>query len=126
MTNLATPGLSPSASFGDLLTTTNNGAGLDTTLRPLQDGFGSSSTITIATTAVNFNRTGGKTFQLDGIALTASATTLNNLAGTPGNIFLANIAGAPATPVGGGILYVNAGALFYKGSSGTITPLAVA
>jgi hypothetical protein len=33
---------------------------------------------------------------------------------------------APGTPTGGGILYVSAGALLYKGSSGTITPIAPA
>jgi len=31
---------------------------------------------------------------------------------------------APATPTGGGVLYVESGALKYKGSSGTATPLA--
>lgn len=30
---------------------------------------------------------------------------------------------APSTPTGGGILYVESGALKYKGSSGTVTPL---
>jgi len=32
----------------------------------------------------------------------------------------------PATPTSGGILYCKAGALFYRGSSGTITPIAPA
>lgn len=41
-----------------------------------------------------------------------------------GNLFLSNVASAPATPSGGGILYVESGALKYKGSSGTITVLA--
>lgn len=39
--------------------------------------------------------------------------------------FIANST-EPATPIGGGILYVQAGALKYKGSSGTVTPLAAA
>ena len=33
---------------------------------------------------------------------------------------------APATPTGGGYLYVEAGALKYKGSSGTVTTLGAA
>ena len=33
---------------------------------------------------------------------------------------------APATPTGGGVLYVEAGALKYKGSSGTVTVIAPA
>jgi len=32
----------------------------------------------------------------------------------------------PGTPTGAGILYVLAGALLYKGSSGTVTPIAPA
>lgn len=36
---------------------------------------------------------------------------------------LTNVAVAPPTPVAGGVLYVQAGALKYKGSSGTVTTL---
>lgn len=39
--------------------------------------------------------------------------------------FIANTT-EPATPTGGGILYVQSGALKYKGSSGTVTTLAAA
>jgi len=42
-----------------------------------------------------------------------------------GTIFIANQT-APATPTAGGHLYVEAGALKYKGSSGTVTTVAVA
>ena len=42
-----------------------------------------------------------------------------------GRTFMANIT-APATPTGGGTMYVEAGALKYIGSSGTITTLGVA
>lgn len=38
------------------------------------------------------------------------------------SFFMRNVA-VPATPAGGGVLYVEAGALKYKGSSGTITTL---
>ena len=44
-----------------------------------------------------------------------------------GGIFIANAATAPiANPAGGGILYVSAGALKYRGSSGTVTTIAAA
>ncbi len=36
---------------------------------------------------------------------------------------LPNVTAPPATPTGGGVLYVQAGALKYKGSSGTVTTL---
>ena len=63
--------------YGDLLTTTNSGQGLTNILKQLQDGFGVASTITIATNAVNFNRQGGNTFQLDGVAMTANSVDIN-------------------------------------------------
>jgi hypothetical protein len=41
-------------------------------------------------------------------------------------LFLANVASAPGTPTGGGVIYVEAGALKYKGSGGTVTTLGAA
>lgn len=43
-----------------------------------------------------------------------------------GHIFLPNVGGVPGTPSGGGYLYVESGALKYKGSSGTVTTIAAA
>ena len=43
-----------------------------------------------------------------------------------GNIAIANSTSTPATPASGGVLYVEAGALKYRGSSGTITTLGAA
>lgn len=44
-----------------------------------------------------------------------------------GAIFIANATTAPSTnPTGGGVLYVQAGALRYRGSSGTVTTLGAA
>lgn len=43
---------------------------------------------------------------------------------TIGHIIGQNITVVPATPSGGGVLYVEAGALKYKGSSGTVTTIA--
>jgi hypothetical protein len=40
-----------------------------------------------------------------------------------GPVFIKNSSTAPATPTGGGVLYTEAGALKYKGSSGTVTTL---
>ncbi len=42
------------------------------------------------------------------------------------SVFVANVSAAPATPTGGGVLYVQSGALKYKGSSGTVTTLGAA
>lgn len=126
MTNLAQQDLSPSSSFGDILTTTNMGAGLSVILKPLQDGFGTNSSVTIASNAINFSTQGGNSLQINGVALTASAANLNSLAQTTGNVLIVDTVGTPATPVGGGVLFVNAGALKYIGSSGTVTTIAVA
>lgn len=48
-----------------------------------------------------------------------------NQLGTDDAVFLGNVS-APATPTGGGVLYVESGALKYKGSSGTVTTIASA
>jgi hypothetical protein len=70
---------SPASTYGDLLTTNNAGGGLTNVLQNLQDGLGNNSPIQIATNSVNFNRTGGRTFRLDGVPLTVSANILNGL-----------------------------------------------
>lgn len=67
------------ASYGDVLTTTNSGQGLTTNLLPLQDGLGNNSTISIATNQVNFNRSGGSTFQLDGVPLISLSSIINQV-----------------------------------------------
>ena len=64
-------------------------------------------------------------------ALTLTATVNLLLGGTtdPGGsncLYIANRGSVPGTPTAGGVLYVEAGALKYKGSSGTITTLAAA
>lgn len=43
-----------------------------------------------------------------------------------GNVFISNTSSAPTTPTGGGTLYVEGGALKFRGSSGTITTIAPA
>lgn len=55
----------------------------------------------------------------DNVALFAARATI--LAG--GGIALRNTTSAPATSLGGGVLYVEAGVLKYKGSSGTVSTL---
>lgn len=64
-------------------------------------------------------------------ALTLTATVNLLLGGTtdPGGsncLYVANRGSVPGTPTGGGVLYVEAGALKYKGSSGTVTTLGAA
>ena len=54
-----------------------------------------------------------------GIAMTPTAGGNNGL-------FIANGAGPTTIPAAGGALYVAAGKLFYRGSAGTVTQLAVA
>lgn len=49
-----------------------------------------------------------------------------NQLGTDDALFLGNQTPAPGTPTAGGVLYVEAGALKYKGSAGTVTIIGVA
>lgn len=99
--------------YGDLLTTTNGGNGLSSVLEPVEDGLGRMSPMEISLNAVNFIRTGGSTFQLDGISLTASATNINSVAQNnpilPGTgavqIPSGTTAQRPGSPVNGDIRY---------------------
>src|SRR3954471_10146822 len=70
--------LSPAATYGDLLNLNNNGQGLINTPVQVQDGYGNLTNIFMSLVATNFDRRVSE-LQLDGIALTASATTLNNI-----------------------------------------------
>jgi hypothetical protein len=54
---------------------------------------------------------------------TVVSTTIVDNAST-GHLILQNITTTPNTPVGGGVLYVESGALKFKGSSGTVTTIA--
>lgn len=74
-------GLPMPDTYKDVLTLTNNYQGLGTGLTAVQDAAGNSSPMQIALEAVNFSRADGNTFQLDGVALTASAADLNNASG---------------------------------------------
>ena len=62
------------------------------------------------------------------LTLTAAANLLLGGTSDPGGAKVLYIANgtAPGTPSGGGVLYVDGGALKYKGSSGTVTTLAAA
>ena len=68
---------------------------------------------------------GTSQFKVDssGNLLVGMATALAFAAKT---LHLANATAPSGTPSGGGVLYVDSGALKYKGSSGTITTLGVA
>ena len=61
------------------------------------------------------------------LTLTAAANLLLGGTSDPGGekaLYIANTSSVPGTPTSGGVLYVEAGALKYKGSSGTVTTLA--
>ena len=70
--------LSPASTYPDLLLINNAGQGLNNTNSQVQDGLGNRTNMTISSNYINFDR-GISQFQLDGVALTASAATLNNL-----------------------------------------------
>jgi hypothetical protein len=55
---------------------------------------------------------------------TAATNIVSNAAN--GHVVIQNVSAVPNTPSGGGVIYVESGALKYKGSSGTITTLGVA
>jgi len=70
----------PESTYGDLLTTTNNGQGLPLTVPvPIQDGLGNNSPVSMSQQIVNFDTTGPLRFQINGESLTASAAQLNEV-----------------------------------------------
>ncbi len=84
-------------------------------------GVSAPATNTLALTAGNSERFRVTT---NGISLVGGAVSLG---GGVGVAFIANATTAPTTnPTGGGVLYVEGGALKYRGSSGTITTLGAA
>ena len=93
----------PESTFGDVITLTNNGGGLTATLSNVQDGLGNNSPMQIATTAVNFNRSGANSFQLDGTAVTAPVVSINSMCAT-----VPTLLPLTADPVGAnGMIYYN-------------------
>ena len=99
MTNLTN--LSPAASYGDLITCTNNGQGLTATLQPIQDGLGNSSAIQLSTVALNVVGT----FQVNGATYApVNYLTGNILAATVDAMFVTPVSILPAP--GTGLMYV--------------------
>ena len=70
--------LSPASTYPDLVVINNAGQGLNNTPSQVQDGLGNRTNMTISSNYTNFDRSVSQ-FQLDGVALTASAATLNNI-----------------------------------------------
>ena len=70
--------LSPASTYPDLLVVNNAGQGLNNTASQVQDGLGNRTNMVISSGYINFDRSVSQ-FQLDGVALTASAATLNNV-----------------------------------------------
>jgi hypothetical protein len=51
---------------------------------------------------------------------------VSNIAAAAGSVALSNVTPAAGNPSGGGLLYVEGGALKFRGSSGTVTTIAAA
>lgn len=70
--------LLPASTYPDFLLINNAGQGLNNTASQVQDGLGNRTNMSISSNYINFDRSVSQ-FQLDGVALTASAATLNNV-----------------------------------------------
>src|SRR5271154_6121187 len=70
--------LSPASTYPDILFINNAGQGLNNNVSQLQDGLGNNTLITLSSNFINFDRSISE-FQIDGVPLTASAATLNNI-----------------------------------------------
>lgn len=76
-------GKTPALTYKDLLTVhteSNTNEGLESTLKPIEDGEGVQSALQISTTDVNVNgHNGTNGLKLAGTTVTASAVDINNL-----------------------------------------------
>jgi hypothetical protein len=68
--------------YKDLLQISNNNAGVDGTLRTVEDGEGTNTPLQLSNSAVNIN--GPSALQLNGVTLTATASVLNAVADLTG------------------------------------------
>jgi len=76
-------------SYKQLLQVGSNNTGLTGTVQTVQDGSGTNSGLQLSNSTVNINGT----FQLNGVTLTANASTLNNLADLTGVVGLVAVSG---------------------------------
>ena len=79
MTNLTN--FAPGSSFGDLLTCTNNGSGINANLQPIQDGFGQNTAMQLSSNTLNVVGT----LQVNGIPIASlnEATRVTSYAVAP-------------------------------------------
>lgn len=93
------------------------------------DAGGSGSTLQTLSTKMSILANGNIVLCHNGTTaigkVSMGTTTAVEMATINGRAYMANQA-EPATPTGGGVLYVESGALKYKGSSGTVTTLGAA
>lgn len=89
--------LSPAASYGDLITCTNNGQGLTASLQNIQDGFGNNSAIQLSTTTLNvvgnFEVNGSPVTPIGGTTVNISSANITSMFGAPVQILPAPGAG---------------------------------
>lgn len=78
-------------------------------------------------TVVRMGSAGLETYGANNLGLMGNGTNSPDAASGTGVFAIGNRTAAPSgTPAGGGVLYAEAGALKWKGSSGTVTTIAVA
>ena len=86
-------------SYKQLLQVGSNNTGLTGTVQTVQDGSGTNSGLQLSNSSVNIDGT----FQLNGVTLTANASTLNNVADTLATLSVVSskltaIVGLPSVP----------------------------
>lgn len=118
--------LSPAASYGDLITCTNNGQGLTASLQNIQDGLGNNSAIQLSTTTLNVVGTGGLQINGSGFVPTTSltvpltSTNILNMYATPVLVLAAPGAALTYQVYGFAINYTYSTAAYAAGGNVTL------
>ena len=77
------------STYKDLLQISNSNSGIDSTLRQVEDGEGTTSPLELSNSAINLTGT----IQIDGVTLTANASALNNIADLTGTTGIVAVSG---------------------------------
>ena len=85
----ALTGKTIASTYKDLLQISNSNSGIDSTLRQVEDGEGTTSPLELSNSAINLTGT----IQIDGVTLTANASALNNIADLTGTTGIVAVSG---------------------------------
>lgn len=108
MSGAAIANVLPQDMYGDTLIigATNDGLA-PAVVTPVGDGLGNNSPLELSQTVVNFDRSSGKSWELDGVAVTATAAQINAAGSTTLSVRVVTAAGSVTTTSADDVVIIN-------------------